>query len=172
MNVGRQLDDGRDRGIALASITMGAGKTVKAETGPVAATSERNDRRDIVEHGLNTKTPRGSPHKTPSTSCGLQRCRVSPHCSGERPHEIGRVRDTGEQPPHRQRSPEGHRWRAGHPFQSVRTTGTDSRPGASASSGRSYFRKGCPPITLHPRPNYQALRFQAMILPFLSRANS
>jgi hypothetical protein len=47
---------------------MGAGKTVKAETGPVAATSERNDRGAIVEHGLTPKTPGGAPHKTLSTS--------------------------------------------------------------------------------------------------------
>ena len=142
MNVRGQSDDGRDRGIALARITIGAGKTVKAETGPVAATSERNDRGAIVERGLNTKTPRGSPHKTPSTSCGLQRCRVSQHCSGERHHEIGRVRDTGEQPPHRQRSPEGHRGRAGHPFLSVRTTGTDSGLGmGNAAFARLQLRK-------------------------------
>jgi len=160
MNVGRQLDDGRDRGIALARITMGAGKTVKAETGPVAATSERNDRMDIVEHGLNTKTRRGSPHKTPSTSCGLQRCRVSPHCSGERRHEIGRVRDTGEQPPHRQRAAEGHRGRAGHPVLSVRTTGVDSRRDGNAPSGRSYLRKGRshPPLPSYMPPVSNRLR--------------
>lgn len=34
MNVGRQLDDGRDRANALSRITMGAGKTVKAGNGP------------------------------------------------------------------------------------------------------------------------------------------
>ena len=34
MNVRGQSDDGRDGGIALKRITMGAGKTVKAETGP------------------------------------------------------------------------------------------------------------------------------------------
>ena len=88
---------------------MGAGKTVKAETCSAAATSERNDRRAIVDYGLSTMTPRRSPHKTPSTSCGLQRCLVSPHRSGERRLEIGRVRDTGEQPPHHRRTPEG-RW--------------------------------------------------------------
>ena len=57
MNVGRQLDDGRDRANALARITMGAGKTVKAGNGPVAATSEGNDREAIVQHGLITKAP-------------------------------------------------------------------------------------------------------------------
>ncbi len=57
MNVRGQSDDGRDRGIALARITMGAGKTVKAGNGPVAATSEGNDREAIVQHGLITKAP-------------------------------------------------------------------------------------------------------------------
>ena len=39
MNVRGQSDDGRDRGIAVARITMGAGETLKAETGAMAAMS-------------------------------------------------------------------------------------------------------------------------------------
>jgi hypothetical protein len=137
MNVRGQSDDGRDRGIALARITMGAGETVKAETGPVAAPSERSDRRAIVDHGLITKTPRGSPNKTPSSSCGRQRCLDSPHRSGERRLEIGRVRDTGEQPPHHRRAPEGRQGRAGPRFPNARTTGTDSGLGVgNADFGR------------------------------------